>query len=116
MMILFLLYVVLSTSGLLLFKLGSTGGGISLTLSKTAFGFHIPVLSLLGLLCYMISFLMWMYIISKSDISFVVPLGVALTNLAVLVSSYFILNETITYTTIIGAALIIIGAVILNLK
>lgn len=114
-MILFLLYVILSTSGLVLFKLGSAGGGISFTLDKTAFGFHIPSLSLLGLLCYMISFLMWMYIISKTDISFIVPLGVALTNLAVLLSSYFILHETVSVTTIIGAALIIIGAVVLNI-
>ncbi|KAF1304830.1 EamA family transporter [Enterococcus sp. JM9B] len=115
-MILFFIYVILSTSGLVLFKLGSINGGISINLAKSAFSFHIPLLSLLGLLCYMVSFLMWMYIISKTDISFIVPLGVALTNLAVLLSSYFILHETMSYTTIIGAALIIIGAVILNIK
>lgn len=115
-MILFCMYVILSTSGLVLFKLGSTSGGMSLTLTKDLFGFNIPSLSLLGLICYMISFVMWMIIISKSDISFIVPLGVALTNLAVLASSYFILHESMSYTTVIGAALIIVGAIVLNIK
>lgn len=113
-MLLFIVYVVLSTTGLILFKLGSEN--ISLQVTKSFFSIQLPFLSILGLICYLISFLLWMYIISKSDISYIVPLGVALTNLAIITASYFVFNETISVMTIVGAALIIIGAIILNIK
>lgn len=112
-MILFILYVVLSSSGLVLFKLGSNN--ISLTINKSLFSMNFPWLSLLGLLCYLISFILWMYIISKTNISFVVPLGVGLTNLAVLISSYFILHESLTTNTIVGSIFIILGIIIINI-
>lgn len=113
-MFIFILYVILSTSGLVLFKIGSTN--LSMGLQKSVFSMQLPLLSLLGLTCYLISFILWMYIISKSDVSFVVPLGVALTNIAVLFSSYFILKEEISVTAIIGAVVIVVGVVIINLK
>lgn len=113
-MILFILYVILSTSGLILFKLGSPD--LSMGFVKNMFSLNLPLLSLIGLMCYLVSFLLWMYIISKSEINFIVPLGVGVTNLAILGASYFVLNETISYTTIIGAALIIIGVVVMNVK
>ncbi|MFC4710744.1 EamA family transporter [Enterococcus eurekensis] len=113
-MILFILYVILSTSGLVLFKIGANS--LTLGLQKSIFSMQLPLISLLGLTCYLISFVLWMYIISKSDISFIVPLGVALTNLAVLFSSYFILKEEISITTIIGAAIIILGVIVINIK
>lgn len=77
---------------------------------------QLPLLSLVGLVCYLISFVLWMYIISKSEVSFVVPLGVALTNLAVLFSSYFILKEDISVTTIIGALIVLVGVIVINIK
>lgn len=113
-MFLFFLYVILSTSGLILFKLGSEN--LSMGFNHSVFAMKLPLMSIVGLLCYLVSFLLWMYIISKSDVSFIVPLGVALTNLAILFSSYFILHETFPATTIIGASLIIIGAIILNIR
>lgn len=113
-MFIFILYVILSTSGLVLFKIGSES--LSMGIQRSIFSMQLPLLSLLGLTCYLISFVLWMYIISKSDVSFVVPLGVALTNIAVLLSSYFVLKEEISATTIIGALIIVVGVVVINLK
>lgn len=114
-MVLFFVYVILSTSGLILVKLGSENLLLSLTTSLLTI--QIPLLSLLGLFCYLCSFLLWMYIISTSaKISYIVPLGVAVTNLAILAGSYFILNETISIYTIVGTMLIIAGVVVMNIK
>lgn len=113
-MVLFIIYVILSTSGLILFKLGSSS--LSIGLSKSIFSMNLPFLSLMGLLCYLCSFLLWMYLISKSDISFIVPLGVAVTNIAVLIGSYVILKESISSTAIVGTILIIIGVIVMNIK
>lgn len=113
-MILFIIYVILSTSGLILFKLGAPH--LTLGVTKSLFSAQIPFLSLLGLACYFFSFALWMYIISKTNLSFIVPLGVAVTNIAILACSYFFLNEKIGITGMIGAALIIIGVIIMNIK
>lgn len=113
-MVLFIIYVILSTSGLILFKLGSSN--LTIGLSKSIFSMNIPFLSLMGLLCYLCSFLLWMYLISKSEISFIVPLGVAVTNIAVLIGSYVILKESISGAAIVGTILIIVGVIVMNIK
>ncbi|MDR0922443.1 MAG: hypothetical protein LBM95_08675 [Lactobacillales bacterium] len=113
-MILFIIYVILSTSGLILFKLGSKD--MALGLSKNILEMHVPLLVVLGLACYLCSFILWMVILAKSEISFIVPLGVAVTNIAILLGSFFILHETITTPTIIGATLIILGVIVMNIK
>ena len=112
-MLLFIIYVILSTSGLILFKLGSSH--LTLGFQNSIFSMNISLITLLGMMCYLISFVLWMIIIGKSEVSYIVPLGVACTNVAVLLSSYFILNETISLNTVIGAALIIIGVIVLSL-
>lgn len=111
-MILFLLYVLLSTSGLILVKLGSQA--TSFQISSTVFSFSMSFLSLLGFSCYLLSFLLWMMIISKSNISYIVPLGVAFTNVAVLIGSKFILHEPVNVGTIIGTLVIIAGIAIIQ--
>lgn len=113
-MFLFIIYVVLSSAGLILFKLGSSG--LSVQLQHAYFSMNISVMTIIGLLCYLVSFLLWMIIISRSEISYIVPLGVACTNIAILVASHFILQETITTNALIGAIVIIVGIVIMNLK
>lgn len=110
----FIIYVFLSSAGLVLFKLGSSS--LNIQLQQTIFSMNISLISLLGLFCYLISFILWMLIISRSDVSYIVPLGVACTNIAILIASNLILKETITTNALIGAVVIIVGIVIMNLK
>ena len=72
-MVLFIIYVFLSSAGLVLFKLGSSS--LNIQLQQTIFSMNISLISLLGLFCYLISFILWMLIISRSDVSYIVPLG-----------------------------------------
>ncbi len=111
-MILFVLYVILSTSGLLLVKLGSAANAIKL--DQSLFSFSMSITSMIGFLCYMSSFVLWMVIISKSEVSYIVPLGVAFTNIAILVGSRYILHEQINLGTIIGTLIIIFGVIVIQ--
>lgn len=113
-MILFAIYVLLSSSGLILFKLGSAD--LSIKMLNNQLNMNIPALSVVGLLCYLSSFLLWMFIISKSDVSFIVPLGVGITNILILVGSVVFLKETITVNAMIGIALILAGTLVMNFK
>lgn len=111
-MLLFIIYVILSSSGLILFKLGSSN--LTIGIQNSIFSMNVSLTTILGMLCYMISFILWMVIIGRSEVSYIVPLGVACTNIAILLGSYFILNETITTNVIIGAVLIIVGVILIS--
>ncbi|MFW7363644.1 hypothetical protein [Vagococcus fluvialis] len=113
-MILFFIYVILSSSGIILFKLGSTD--LSIKMINSQLNMNFPTLSILGLLCYLLSFILWMVIISKSDVSFIVPLGVGITNVLILVGSVVFLKESISTNAMIGIALILAGTLLMNFK
>ena len=113
-MILFFIYVILSSSGIILFKLGSSD--LSVKMINNQLNMNFPALSLLGLLCYLFSFLLWMVIISKSDVSFIVPLGVGITNVLILAGSVVFLKESISTNAMIGIALILAGTLLMNFK
>lgn len=111
-MVLFIIYVILSSSGIILFKLGSSD--LSIKVINNQLNMNFPGLSLLGLFCYLLSFILWMIIISKSDVSFIVPLGLGLTNVLILVGSSVILKEEISLYGIIGIVLILAGTLLIN--
>ncbi|MBO0477349.1 EamA family transporter [Vagococcus sp. DIV0080] len=113
-MILFFVYVILSSSGIILFKLGSSD--LSIKMINSQLNMNFPTLSLLGLFCYLLSFILWMIIISKSDVSFIVPLGLGITNVLILAGSVIFLKETISTNAMIGIALILAGVLLMNIK
>ena len=111
-MILFLVYVLLSSSGIILFKLGSAE--LSIKMVSNQLNMNFPMMSILGLMCYLISFILWMIIISKSDVSYIVPLGLGLTNVLILVGSMVVLKESINVYGIIGIVMILGGTLLIN--
>ncbi|MBO0419478.1 hypothetical protein DFR54_1056 [Vagococcus fluvialis] len=111
-MILFLVYVILSSSGIILFKLGSAE--LSIKMVSNQLNMNFPMMSILGLMCYLISFILWMIIISKSDVSYIVPLGLGLTNVLILVGSMVVLKESINVYGIIGIVMILGGTLLIN--
>lgn len=111
-MILFIVYVILSSSGIILFKLGSAD--LSIKMINNQLNMNFPALSILGLLCYLVSFILWMIIISKSDVSFIVPLGLGLTNILILLGSTVVLKEELNIYGILGIALILVGTLLIN--
>ena len=111
-MLIFTAYILLSSLGIILFKLGSNGPFINI-LNKSL-EINVSFVSLLGLFCYLGSFVLWMMILSTSKVNIVVPLGLGLTNILILFGSYFILGETLSVQGFIGAALVIMGIIIMN--
>lgn len=111
-MLLFMIYVILSTSGLILVKLGSQGTSIQVI--NSIFSFSMSLTMIVGFLCYMISFVLWMVIVSKSEVSYIVPLGVACTNIAVLLGSKLILHEPVSVGTVVGTIVIVLGIIIIQ--
>lgn len=111
--VLFTIYVILASSGLILFKLGSEG--IAINFIK---GINISInwLSVLGIVCYMASFILWLVIVSKVKLTWAFPLSVALINTIIFVMSSIIFKETISLTQIAGVILISIGVGLIGIK
>lgn len=110
--ILFILYVILSSSGLVLFKLGSANPNINISVLGITANFSIK--SIIGILCYGFSFLLWMIIVSRMNLTVAMPLSIALVNTLVVVESCLLLKEKITITQGIGIFIIIFGVCVMT--
>ena len=96
-------------------KKGGNAGTI--TNSNGEFGFNISWISALGFVCYIISFLLFTRIIMMFEsLSFISPICNGISQVMIVLASWLILKEQITGLNIGGAALIIAGVVIMNLK
>lgn len=111
--IFFLLYAIISSSGLVLFKSGSEN--LKVNYIKGLLNLEISSQVLIGILCYGLSFIMWLLIVNKLDLTYAMPLGVGLTNIFVIIGSKFILKEEITINKIIAIVLIVVAVFIINI-
>lgn len=110
-----ILYLVFTVSGLILMKKGGNAGKITLTAGE--FGFTISWISALGFICYIISFLLFTRIIMMfENVSYISPICNGIAQVMIMVASWLILKERLTGLSIGGAALVIIGVVIMNIK
>ncbi len=103
-------YLILSTAGMALIKYG---GGISLVLSKNLFKIGVAPLSLLGVICYISSFVMWLNILKRQALSYVYPLTSSIGIVLAALLGFF-MGETITISKITGIILIVIGVIIMG--
>ena len=112
--VLVIVYLILSTSGLIFMKLGGNTGSLSMNNGNIVFGIN-PV-SLLGLCCYIFSFLLYTRIVLLFDLSYITPICTGIIQILTLISSKIVFKENITIQGIVGASIIIIGLLLMNWK
>ena len=112
LIIMFTCYVLLASSGLILFKLGSTNNNLTLNIFGLSINYSIKMI--LGLLCYGFSFILWMLIVSKMNLTITMPLSVAIVNKLVVVGSCLFLKEKIKPIQGIGIFIVILGVCIMT--
>ena len=112
--ILVILYLVLTVSGLVLMKMGNNPGLIAIKDGTATFG--ISLISFAGLFCYLCSFLLFTRIVVMFDLSYIMPLTTGIVQVLSLVASKLIFKENFTWQAVLGASLVIIGIIIMNYK
>ena len=112
--LLLILYLLFTSSGLVLMKLGTNTGTMSF--ANLTFSFSINFISLCGLLLYIISFLLFTKIIIAYDLSFIFPILTGITQIISLAAALIIFKEKITIYGVIGIVMIIAGIVIMNIS
>lgn len=109
-----LLYVLLSSGGLIAVKLGSDAEqGLIHLGSKIILPITLPTLIGIGL--YGFSFLIYMFLISKFDLGYIIPLSTALVYIIIFTASYFVFKESFTAFKVLGILFIFAGIVLLNI-
>ena len=111
--VLVIIYLVLSVSGLILMKKGGNSGSIAI--EKQNFNFNINLISALGFVCYLCSFLLFTKIVVMFDLSYIMPIVTGIVQVMTLVVANIVFKEKIDKKAIIGASLVILGIVVMNL-
>lgn len=111
--ILCLLYILFSVSGMALIK---SGGRIKNSLFVIPY-VHVTIswVSLLGILSYGISFLLFILVISKLNISLALPVLAAIVSCLTVFIGLVFFQETVAKGQIIGLILIILGTAIVGM-
>ena len=113
--ILIAIYLLLTVSGIVIFKLGANQNLEFKSVSgNLAFSFNYKVI--LGLLAYICSFLLYMFLVSKFDLSYIVPIATGIVYILTLLSSVYIFKDKLNTYNIIGVILVLIGVVLVNIK
>lgn len=109
--ILIISYIIFAVGGSTLIKYGG--------LSKAAALFTIPIVnvhmslvSLLGVLCYGLSFVLYVLLLNKLDLSFLSPITIGVVYVLLMVTAVVVFSEQFTLAKIIGCTLILIGVML----
>lgn len=108
------IYVLLSVSGLILMKLGGNTG--TLAIKDNNISLAMNMISALGFVCYIGSFLLFTRIVIMFDVSYIFPICTGIVQVIALIGCALVLKEKITIESIIGTALIIGGILVMNFK
>lgn len=110
---LIVIYLILTISGLIFMKLGGNPGAF--TFKENTLGFTINLVSLVGFICYIGSFFLFTRLIVMFDLSYIFPICTGIVQVISLIASGIIFKEEIGVKGVVGASVIIIGIIIMNL-
>lgn len=109
------LYVVSSSLALIILKWG-TRAGLPVGFADHKLQLNLNAYSVSGVILYGFSFLLYIYLISKNDLGYIIPLAAAFVYVLIFTGSVLVFKETFTSTKVIGIALILSGIIFLNIK
>lgn len=105
------IYIILTTCGITFFKLG--GDTLKIGFGD-GFSLKIGWITTIGLIFYLVSFILWQKLLVKYDLSTMVPIVTGISQIIIMLIGYAVFKEKISIQGIIGASLIIVGIVIMS--
>lgn len=107
------MYVLCTVSGLILYKYGAS----------KEFGFvfesgnliiKMNIISIIGLFLYLISFILYILILPKYDITVILPIVSTATGILIFTSSIVFLGETSSLIKWVGFVIMTVGVILVN--
>lgn len=112
--ILIILYVVFAVSGSTLMKYGGIANVKHFLVPLV--NINVSLITLLGFIFYGLSFLTYIVLLNKFDLSFISPLTVALVYVFLMITAFVVFKEPITFQKMLGTAFILIGIMLMVIK
>jgi small multidrug resistance pump len=113
--LIFLLYVFTASLALITVKFASKNG-LPLIYTDSKLSLNLNPYTVIGFLLYGLSFVLYIYLISKFDLGYIIPLATGFVYFVIFIASFLIFHEAFTLTKIAGISLITAGIVLLNLN
>lgn len=107
-------YLCLTVAGLVFMKLGGNPGSLAVKDGTVTFG--MSIVSGIGFICYLCSFLLFTRVVIMFDLSYIYPIVTGIVQILTLIASALVFKEHMSAQSIIGAAIIIVGIIIMNFK
>lgn len=111
-----ILYLLSGVLGIILLKIGGSQASLKPSFTLPIIDIKLNWITIIGFLCYAVSFLVFVGIINKSTISIMIPAISGILNILVVLSGIFVFKEQASLYTVLGAFLIISGVFLINLK
>ena len=111
--LLVVLYCVLTVAGLILYKVGANHEFVFM-IKNNIFQIKMSLISLIGLCCYVCSFLIYILLIPRFNLSYILPVTAAITYISIFILSVLLLKEQVTLNSIIGTVFILIGILLMT--
>ena len=112
--VLFLVYTIMSASGLFLIKAGTVGTGLAF--DSGIINFHVTAKLLVGFIVYVCSFLLSVYVMSRMKLSVFYPASTGVVLILTCVLGRLFLKEQIGTPQLVGIALVLSGVIVMNIK
>ena len=113
--VILLIYAAISVGGLTCFKLGSQQA-LSLNVTGGVLSLQISWLSLIGMAMYVLSFLIYLGLVSKIQLSYLMPITTGVVYILTMIASLVVFHETIGPLKAVGVVLVLCGIVLMNIK
>jgi drug/metabolite transporter (DMT)-like permease len=110
--VLTIIYLICTTGGVILMKIG--GNSLSFML-KDSLGFKIGYITLGGFFLYLISFLLWQKLLISFDLTYIVPITAGIVQVLILGAGIMIFHEKVNIYGLAGTLLVIIGIILIAL-
>jgi small multidrug resistance pump len=105
---LIVLYVVFAVGGSTLIKYGGLEKATSLIVLPIV-NVSVSLISLLGIACYGVSFLLYILLLNKFDLSFISPLTIGIVYVLLMGTAIVVFHEHFTVVKTLGCTLILVG-------
>lgn len=112
--LLIVVYLILTVAGLVFMKLGGNPGTLAVKDGTITLG--MSIVSGIGFVCYLGSFLLFTRIVVMFDLSYIYPIVTGVVQILTLIASAVVFKEHMSIQSVIGAIMIIIGIIIMNFK
>lgn len=115
LLLILLSYTVTTVGGLIVLKLSANKGQSFLKVKNGKMACTLTPLTTLGACLYVISFFLYVYLVSKYDLGFIIPLAAALVYTTLFTVSYYLLGEVFTPRKTLSLSMMITGIVLLGI-